>query len=488
MMKKRNVTGVAVAGVLALCLLVAACANPAGSTEEPPPSPPPSGGPWARVTEWHTFTSLDAAGAFLGEQELNTAETPYGIRLVGVNVAEFHNNRSGTVKDSLGKLFAAFQGCYVALDLSQCVGVNEGTALEKPHQNVFDRRPDKHKLVLLILPEGLENLTNCFSQNPSLAAVSLPPGLTTIGDQAFRDCSSLISVTLPAGLTAIGINAFYGCTALVSADLPASLTGLGDSAFRNAGITSVSVPAGVTAIPANCFFACPSLRAVTLAEGVTEIKENAFNQCPSLERVHLPRTLQFVRSGRFPNTDGGPSLTGSPFTGAENLVFTVTPGGAYEARENGRALVQTQGGGSLTYPVLVAAPSLSGSVTLSGYGSIAINACAGAPITHLVIGEGLTTIQTGAFGGCASLVSIDIPSTASTSVTIGFIGCPLTSITFRAEAVIAANASFAGYGRSNNGITVYVPANQVEAYQTATGYDAAWNNYYTIQAIPEPEA
>lgn len=41
-------------------------------------------------------------------------------------------------------------------------------------------------------------------------------GLTSIGSQAFRDCSGLTSLSLLSGLTSIGDGAFYGCSGLTS--------------------------------------------------------------------------------------------------------------------------------------------------------------------------------------------------------------------------------------------------------------------------------
>ena len=50
-----------------------------------------------------------------------------------------------------------------------------------------------------------------FKGSTSLTSVTLPEGLTSIGDCAFEGCSSLTSVTFPEGLANIGCDAFYGC-------------------------------------------------------------------------------------------------------------------------------------------------------------------------------------------------------------------------------------------------------------------------------------
>ena len=55
--------------------------------------------------------------------------------------------------------------------------------------------------------------------------------VTSIGDQAFYNCTGLTSVTLPNSITEIGNNAFYGCTGLTNVTIPNSVTSIGEEAF-----------------------------------------------------------------------------------------------------------------------------------------------------------------------------------------------------------------------------------------------------------------
>ena len=56
--------------------------------------------------------------------------------------------------------------------------------------------------------------------------------VTSIGNNAFYECSALTDVTIPETVTSIGERAFYRCEALVSVSLPSSLTTIPDEAFR----------------------------------------------------------------------------------------------------------------------------------------------------------------------------------------------------------------------------------------------------------------
>lgn len=65
----------------------------------------------------------------------------------------------------------------------------------------------------------------------SIERVELFGSITTIGDEAFRNCVNITELDLPGSLTAIGAGAFRGCTGLTELTLPASLTSIGEGAL-----------------------------------------------------------------------------------------------------------------------------------------------------------------------------------------------------------------------------------------------------------------
>eukprot|EP00520_Triparma_pacifica_P002349 CAMPEP_0118644116 /NCGR_PEP_ID=MMETSP0785-20121206/6760_1 /TAXON_ID=91992 /ORGANISM="Bolidomonas pacifica, Strain CCMP 1866" /LENGTH=116 /DNA_ID=CAMNT_0006535839 /DNA_START=244 /DNA_END=594 /DNA_ORIENTATION=+ len=61
------------------------------------------------------------------------------------------------------------------------------------------------------------SLSSPLPNNPSsLTTITISDGVTTIGDQAFEDCSSLMTITIPDGVATIGEGAFYECSSLTS--------------------------------------------------------------------------------------------------------------------------------------------------------------------------------------------------------------------------------------------------------------------------------
>ena len=61
--------------------------------------------------------------------------------------------------------------------------------------------------------------------------VSIPDGVTTIGNYAFAGSTSLTSVSIPDGVTTIDGSAFEGCTSLTSVTIPESVAEIKDWAF-----------------------------------------------------------------------------------------------------------------------------------------------------------------------------------------------------------------------------------------------------------------
>ncbi len=75
--------------------------------------------------------------------------------------------------------------------------------------------------------------------------------------------SQVKEVSLPRGLTRIGDYAFYSCTALTSINLPSSVKTIGEGAFEQCqSLVSLYLPKNVTLIDAYAFTGCTKLRYV----------------------------------------------------------------------------------------------------------------------------------------------------------------------------------------------------------------------------------
>lgn len=109
-----------------------------------------------------------------------------------------------------------------------------------------------------------------FNGCTSLAHVSLPEGLTSIGDGAFAYCSSLALTSLPEGLTSIGDGAFAGCSSLALTVFPEGLMSIDSGAFSECtSLTSITFKGTPTLIDSATFFDCINLTDIKVpwAEG-----------------------------------------------------------------------------------------------------------------------------------------------------------------------------------------------------------------------------
>ena len=129
-------------------------------------------------------------------------------------------------------------------------------------------------------------------------SVTLPEGVTHIGDSAFYNCKSLKIVSLPDGLIEIGNYAFSGCKSLRFVSFPNSLTHIGRGAFECCSLQSVSLPSNLKYLGECAFYAC-SLEYVSLSEGLTKISDETFFQCRSLKFVSLPNSITHIGCWAF---------------------------------------------------------------------------------------------------------------------------------------------------------------------------------------------
>ena len=107
--------------------------------------------------------------------------------------------------------------------------------------------------VLTISGEGemtdysYSNRSPWYGQN--IKRIIIDDSVTSIGNEAFSDCSSLTSVTIGNNVTIIGNSAFSDCSSLTSVTIPNSVTTIGYSAFGGCiNITQISSEAVVPPI------------------------------------------------------------------------------------------------------------------------------------------------------------------------------------------------------------------------------------------------
>ena len=78
------------------------------------------------------------------------------------------------------------------------------------------------------------------------------------------------------------------------------MTSIGEQAFHNCtGLTSMSITNGVTQIGGNSFAYCEKLVSIGIPKSVTSIGAGAFNQCSSLTSVYYGGTKRRMECNRY---------------------------------------------------------------------------------------------------------------------------------------------------------------------------------------------
>ena len=151
------------------------------------------------------------------------------------------------------------------------------------------------------IPAGVTKIgDNVFWSCESLTGVTIPEGVTSIGQNAFGYCKGLTSVTIPNGVTTIGQRAFSDCTNLTNISIPNSVTSIGEGTFTYCtALTSVIIPNNLREIESASFFGCSGLTSVTIPNSVTKIGQNAFAYCSNLTSVTVPNCVTVIESGAF---------------------------------------------------------------------------------------------------------------------------------------------------------------------------------------------
>jgi len=174
------------------------------------------------------------------------------------------------------------------------------------------------------IPTGVTAIGEyAFDECTSLTSVTIPNSVTSIAKGAFIRCTSLSSISIPVGVTSIGEYAFTGCTRLASISIPNSVTSIGSWAFNDCtGLTSITIPNSVSSIGECAFMGCARLASITIPNNVTSIDELTFGYCTSLTSVTFAAGNRLATIGE------------NAFIGCTRLASISIPAGVTSIGEN----------------------------------------------------------------------------------------------------------------------------------------------------------
>lgn len=120
-------------------------------------------------------------------------------------------------------------------------------------------------------------------------SLTIPEGVTTIGDNAFIRMSSLSSIVIPDSVTSIGSQALYMCGGITSVKLGKNLETIGSYAFSLVSMKEIEIPESVTSIGASAFAGCAYLVSLTIPKNVETLGFSVVDsECTALKTIDLP--------------------------------------------------------------------------------------------------------------------------------------------------------------------------------------------------------
>ncbi len=219
-----------------------------------------------------------------------------------------------------------------------------------------------------------------YPNGKNASTYTIPDGVLSIGDSAFKDCESLISVIIGDSVTNIGEVAFYGCSSLTEITIPNSVANIYSHAFaycydltsvkysgtlndwvsinfedsnsnpikeadglyiNNTLVTEISFDDGLTIIKPYSFYGYRSLTAVTIPDTVTEIGGYAFYDCYDLASVTFGENVKIIGGYAFNDCydlitvilpDSITEIGNSAFAGCDSLTSIKIPSSITEIK------------------------------------------------------------------------------------------------------------------------------------------------------------
>ena len=250
--------------------------------------------------------------AFDGCYRLETLAIPSGVTVIGEDIC----NVAGNMSFDITTVILCEKGSYAeqwAIEAEHPYVVTDGTDAEcivsgevGIYKWSIDKRTGEMKLEGSGKMPDFTALPPWYDYAAYVTSLSLPDGMTRIGEDSFRDFNRLKSVVIPDSVTEMEFCAFWSCDSLADVTLSKNLTTIGAYLFSDCySIKSITLPDSLTVIGDRMFMGCSSLEEVHFGKNIKKIDSFAFDGCTSLSSVNIP--------------DGVKTISWQAFLGCERL-------------------------------------------------------------------------------------------------------------------------------------------------------------------------
>ena len=304
---------------------------------------------------------------------------------------------------------------------------------------------------------------NAFRDCTHIKRIVIPDSVTIIGYGAFGGCTKLTSITIGSGVKTIS-RSFYGCDNLERVDITniASWCNIEfSSSFDDSNplskakhlylngveVTDLIIPEDVSIISDIAFLNCESIVGLTLHDNI-EIGQNSFSGCSIkklnflegtktidsgmvlckdvLTEINIPNTVMTIESDALSNCTSLESIV----VGANNPIY----------HSSGNCLIETN---SKTLILGCKNSVIPIDCSITSIGDYAFYNCTG--LTSVIIPDSVTSIGRYAFKSCTGLRSITIGNSVKSIGFGAFNGCTgLTSVIIPDSVTSIGDSAFGG--------------------------------------------
>ena len=454
------------------------------------------------VTIPNSVTSI-GDGAFHDCTSLTSVTIPNSVTSIGNSAFSYCSSLiSVTIPNSVTSI-----GYDTFYDCSNLTSITIGSSVTSIDDRAFYNCDGLTSVNILDIAAWCNIKFSNYSSNPlyyakhlymngkEITELTIPDGVTSIGEYAFYGCSGLTSVAIGNGVTSIGEDAFSGCSGLTSVTIGSSVTSIGNHAFNGCNnlqtIASHAIPP--PSIGTNTFSSSicdevilyvpngfkPVYETVSGWENFKNIIEKDFGNDASQEEVISfadSKVKKICVANWDTNGDGELSTVeaasiesvSNVFEGNKEIKsfneFSYFTGlkeiedKAFYCCENLNTIILPDNVNCIGEYAFGYCPSLYSLTIPNNVVKIKKNAFINcSSLTSVSIPEGVESIEECVFFHCSGLINVVIPNTVKSIGEQSFSGCKsLTSINIPDGVTSIGNSAFSHCSNLSN---IYIPEN-----------------------------